>query len=283
MRVLVIGNTSMIGKRLQQHLLTGHSVLTAGIDGSPDIYLDLATVELASIAGHGPIDAVVHCAASFENDTIEGAIQNEKINSLGALLSARLAAEMGCKHFVHLSSISIYDHPDNGYAGSYGLSKRHGQDNLNLACRILGMDLTSLILSQVYDEYCEARRHQPLFYHIIECARQGKQVTFYGKKNPLRNFLYVGDLTAIVQDVIEKGVYGIYPCVFPVSYTLKDIAVIACRVFGREIEPVFLAEKPDIPSVYIPADRSLFDRVIAPTTSLEKGIELIRDHMESTG
>jgi len=62
--------------------------------------------------------------------------------------------------------------------------------------------------------------------------------------------------------------------------TLIEVAETAFRVFGTPPRIRELTEKPDTPTIYIPADRTIYDRVdYRPTTSLEAGLSLVRDHM----
>jgi nucleoside-diphosphate-sugar epimerase len=275
-RVLIIGGSSMVGKRLRARLGSAYAVSTAGRDGLADVHFDL-TADTQPDNGR-QFDVVIHCAASFGGDDAKGLVANELTNSVGALRVGALAARVGCKHLVYLSSIFSYDHPDNGYFGSYGLSKRHGQENLELLCRTTGMRFTSLLPTQLYDEYGAARKHQPLFYRIMDCARAGSDVTLYGKRDVLRNLLFVGDLAVIVERIIAGQVSGIFPCVHPESQTLSDIARIAFDVFGKGGRVVFQPDKPDIPGVYVPEPGELYALLgYWPETSLRQGIEKMRD------
>ena len=273
-RVLIIGGSSMVGQRLRARLGNGYAVSTAGRDSLDNVRLGL-TEDIQPANGQ-QFEVVIHCAASFGGNNAEGMVENELINSVGALRIGNFAVRAGCKHLIYLSSISSYDHPSNGYFGSYGLSKRHGQENLALQCREASMRFTSLLLAQLYDERGAARKHQPLFYRIVDCARSGADVTLYGKSDALRNFLFVDDLAAIVERVIAGEVSGVFPCIHPESHKLSDIARIAFDVFGKGGKVVFQTEKPDIPGVYIPELGELYVLLnYLPETSLRTGMEKI--------
>lgn len=275
-RILIIGGSSMVGQRLCVRLGKAYSVATTGREKTANVSFDL---ERDSEPVNGQqFDVVVHCAASFRGNDAKGMVENELINSVGALRVGNFASRAGCKHLIYLSSISIYDHPDNGYFGSYGLSKRHGQENLALVCGQVGMRFTSLLLPQLYDERGAARKHQPLFYRFVDCARSGNDVTLYGNSDTLRNFLFVEDLASIVERVIVGQVPGVFPCVHPESHPLSAIARIAFDVFGKGGKVVFQTEKPDIPGVYIPELGELYSLLdYLPETSLRAGMEKIRD------
>lgn len=274
--VLITGNTSMLGRRLAKRLPGSFRVITAGRNQDADVFLDLGN-DSPGFPDDLRSDILVHCASSFEDDTLDGAHKNEKINALGVFHVAELAAHVHCRHLNFISSISAYNQPENEYHGSYGISKSHGEDNLRLACRILGMHFTSLRVSQMYDEFGEAKRHQPFLYNLIDRAKTGQDITFYGKKDQVRNFLFVEDVVTVIEKVILNEVYGEYPVLFPVSYTLTQIAQTAFRVFGREGRILFDSEKPDIKSVFIPPLSDLYSRIdYTPQTDLLEGISLVR-------
>ena len=269
----------MVGRRLQRRLGQASAVQMAGRDDDADVRFDLAA-PFAPPANAGTFDVVIHCAASFGGNRLDDAARNETVNAVGSFRVAELAQAVRCRHLIAVSSLSILDHPENQYFGSYGLSKKHGHENLRWSCEQLGIGYTALLASQLYDEHGEARRHQPLLYRIVDCAREGTEVQLFGRVSPRRNFLFVEDLAAVVQAVIEKGVFGTYPVVASESPTLIEVAETAFRVFGTPPRIRELTEKPDTPTIYIPADRTIYDRVdYRPTTSLEAGLSLVRDHM----
>ena len=278
MKVLIVGNTSVVGMRIALELSQRHDIKTAGRNGAADVFFDLRT-------GGGPtfplaFDAIVHCAASFQGDTLAEMLVNEELNSVGALRVAKLAQDTECKHLVYVSTISVLDHPDNRYFGSYALSKRHAQENLQLWCGKAGIAFTSLLPSQIYDEAGQARKHQPLLYHIVDCARRADNVSLFGTADPLRNYLYVGDLANVVEQVVSKRAQGIFPCLAPDSLPISDVARIAFEVFGTKMQITRLADRRDIPSIHIPRDDSLFDATgYRPTTELREGLTKIRDYV----
>jgi nucleoside-diphosphate-sugar epimerase len=117
-------------------------------------------------------------------------------------------------------------------------------------------------------------------YRIVDAARQGSDVTFYGKADPERNLLFVGDLAEIVKRVIQLQVTGVHPVVHPKSHRLSEIAETAFQVFGNGGKVIFHKDKPDIPTIYIPANTDLYERIeYVPQTGLSAGIGLIKQNL----
>lgn len=269
----------MLGRRVIGRLSAQHQIISAGRKGNPDVQMDLKD-ENPLLAPGVTCDVLIHCAASFENDTVAGAYANERVNALGAFHAATLAEHFHCKHMVYISTIFAYQNEDNQYNGSYGISKAHGEDNLALCCRILKIGYTCLRVSQIYDEQGESRRHQPFFYHIIDKAMRGEDILFYGTKDRLRNYIFVEDVVSVIERIISSGIVGTYPLIFPRSYTLREIAETAYKVFQKPGRIAFLREKPDIPGVFIPPVSDLEAKIaFTPQTDLDKGMSLIRDYL----
>jgi nucleoside-diphosphate-sugar epimerase len=268
----------MVGKRLQRRLGAMFSVKTAG-RGDADLTFDLAA-PFVPPGDAATFDVVIHCAGAFGGNTLDEAVHNETINAVGSLRVAELAQAVRCRHLISVNSISIYDHPENQHFGSYGLSKKHAHENLLWSCEQLGIGYTSLLVSQIYDEYGEARRHQPLLYHIVDCARAGAEVVLFGRVSPRRNFIFIEDVAAVVQGVIEQSVLGTFAVLASESPTLVEVAETAFRVCGTLPRIKRLTDKPDPQTIHLPDDRRIYDRLgWHAATTLESGLALVRDHV----
>jgi nucleoside-diphosphate-sugar epimerase len=279
MTVLIVGSRSMVGRRLKRRLGPLFSVKTAGRGDAADLTFDLAA-PFVPPAEAGTFEVIVHCAGAFGGNTLDEAVHNETINAVGSLRVAELAQSVRCRHLISVNSISIYDHPENQHFGSYGLSKKHGHENLLWSCKQLGIEYTSLLVSQIYDEFGEARRHQPLLYHIVDCARAGNEVVLFGRVSPRRNFIFIEDVAAVVQGVIEQAVLGTYAVLASESPTLVEVAETAFRVFDTLPRIRRLTDKPDPQTIHLPDDRRIYDRLgWRPATTLESGLALVRDHV----
>jgi nucleoside-diphosphate-sugar epimerase len=267
----------MLGKRIIQRLGARYALVSVGRRGASDIVMDLG--DPVSVTPNGrTADVMIHCAASFGGNRIEEVIENEVVNAVGCLRIAQLAAALRCRHLVYVST--IFALAENVRGRSYGLSKRHGQENLELACGELGMDLTILSVTQVYDDLGEARKHQPILYRIIDCAREGRAFQFFGDQDPLRNLLFVEDLVSVIERVVDRRATGSHAVVHPVSYRFSQIVALAFSVFGRSPNIVRCPDKPSIPSYWYPADTALYDLIgYRPETDLRTGIAMIRDRM----
>jgi nucleoside-diphosphate-sugar epimerase len=278
--VLVVGSRSFVGRRVAERLRAAHSVETAGRDASAELHLELGAPASLPAAGGRRYDAIVHCAASFEPSTPAGMLRNELVNAVGALEVGELAVRTGCRQLVLLSTVSVFDEHEGRLGDSYALSKRHGQENLELLCRATGIALCTLCPGGVYDERGEGRRHQPLLYHIVDCARRGEDFELHGKADPLRNFLHVDDLVSVVEAALVSGLSGSFPVLHPDFHRVQQIAELAFRVFGRGGKVVRAEHKPDLRELRFPPGGEIFSRIgRSPRVDLEHGLARLRDQL----
>jgi nucleoside-diphosphate-sugar epimerase len=278
--VLVIGSRSFVGRRVAERLRPAHSVETAGRDAGADLHLELGGRAALPPAGERTYDAIVHCAASFEPSTPAGMLRNELVNAAGALEVGDLAARTGCRRLVLVSTVSVFDEREGRLADSYALSKRHGQENLELLCAAAGVALCTLCPGGVYDERGEGRRHQPLLYHIVDCAREGRDFALHGRADPLRNFLHVEDLAAVVEAALRLGLAGTFPVLHPQFHRVREIAELAYRVFGRGGRVVRAEDEPDLRELRFPPAGDVFARIgRPPLVDLPRGLALMRDQL----
>ena len=276
MRIAIVGASSMAGSRLQAHMATRHSIVTVGRGVSDELRLDL-TSSYTRVADAGTFDAVVHCAASFGGDDLEQALQNELTNAVGALRVAQFARDTRCAHVVYISTVWAVN--ENVAHTSYSLSKRHGQECLEWACRQEKIGFTALQPSQLYDEFGQARKHQRLLYHIIDCARAGRDFTLYGTKDPVRNYLFAPDLVRIVEAVLENQILGCFPVVHPALLRVSEIGVAAYQVFGKGGMVVRDPGMPDLAEYFFPEDYRIYERTgLWPAVDLRSGISLVARH-----
>jgi nucleoside-diphosphate-sugar epimerase len=176
--------------------------------------------------------------------------------------------------------VLVFDEHEGRLRDSHALSKRHGQENLELSCAQHGIALCTRCPGPIYDERGEGRHHQFLLYHIIDCARRGEDFQLFGKTDPLRNYLHVEDLATVVAEALRLGLTGSFPVLHPRFHRAQEIADLAFRVFGRGGRVVRAEDKPDLRELRFPAGGDIFARIgRVPLIDLPRGLALMRDHL----
>jgi len=274
---LIIGASSMLGRRLASYLGDlGFRVFSCGRSDDCDIHFDLADTRFPDIPEGLKAAVVFHCASSFADDSIQGCIENEKVNALGAYPVAEITAAVGCKHLVFAGSISSSSESGVTPETSYGASKLRGEDILEWSLNRHGIAFTSLRFPQLYDEHGECCRHQLWFGRIVAYAYAGKQLRMPGG-SAMRNFIHASDAVRLMHAALETGTAGRLDITHPISMTSEEIAQLAYDTFDNggcyEVAP----EKQPFRAIYIPCSKGSFVQLQCwPQISMFEGLEMIK-------
>ena len=282
MKILIIGNTSFVGKSLGNRLKReGHNIKFAGRNAS-DITLDLNT-PIDELEIYENFDVVVLAAADFGGDKTEDIIRAESINAIGVIKVCDLCKVVNAKHLVLLSTIFVHYNLEDYYYSPYSISKRHGEELARFYCKSSGLSLTIVRPSQVYDSEGEARKHQAFLYTILDKVAAGEDITIYGSIPPLRNYIHIDDLIEVLKIIITKSILGEFDCVSPDTFNLSEIINFANKVWGKKSEVFFLPEMDDLPNLEFAFDETLASLTnYIPKVSFEEGFIRYKKHLEST-
>lgn len=286
MNILLVGHTSMVGKRVLSMLedLSYLNIFTAGRHLDANIFLDFRNGETIVRSDNLPVmDVVINCVASFESDNLEGIIKNIEVNTRGMVYLLKVFEKIEFHKVINLSTIFSIEHTENEYYGSYGMSKRHGYEYLKYYCTENNKQLINLLIGPLYDEYGEAWKHQGLLYHILEQSYLGKKINIYGNKNVYRNYLHVIDLASIILRLLHLKVDKTeeYVCCDIKNYPIYEIAALSNAVFYNTSNISFLADKDDLKTIYIPDDQRLYEQIkYYPQIDLRRGIELYKENRQ---
>lgn len=167
MRVLIVGGAGYVGRLMLGGLAARHEVRVFDLkppapspDGrTPDHVIGDATDAVALGSAMSGVDAVVHAAMGNQGEWNSTAWVPAAftVNVTSVYLSLRAAAEAGVPHAVHLSSTSVFEHP-NGRDGlteadpldatdCYGLTKQLAERVCEYATRTWPMSVTALRLA----------------------------------------------------------------------------------------------------------------------------------------
>ncbi len=281
MKILLVGGTSSLAKALKPKLSAFGEVITAGRTNC-DIRLDLNNLN-EEIKFPSGIDVVINTAASFGGISSKEILETENVNVLGTLRLCVAANEANVKHFILFSSMSACLSEDSEYYGIYALSKKQSEEIARLYCSLNKLPLCILRPSQIYGNENSFRKHQPFIYNMIEKAERGQDITIYGSKDALRNYIHSDDLANIISRVIQHKVEGTYSTIQTKNVTYSEIAKAAFKAFNTNGKVVFLKDKPDIPDNIFDFDDSLYKKIdFYPEISIEEGMKRIATHIKES-
>lgn len=267
-RILLTGYQGFIGRYLYDALSSHYEIEGLSRASGYDI-TDFETLQ----ALETDAEVLIHTAAVASND-FEHAFD---VNVTGTFNICKFAKERGIKHIILLSSIFALDRPDNGYFNSYGKTKKMAEEVAESYCKEHGITLTTVRLAQVYDDARAAQQGQAMLYYFIDTIREKAEITLFGKRNPLRNYIHIDYVTGCIKAMLEDTAAGTWNIVEEQNHTITEIAYMIFECYKIAPKITRLQEKPDIPSVHIPETlRYACDHL--SSIPLKEGIQRIIDH-----
>jgi nucleoside-diphosphate-sugar epimerase len=271
MNVLITGGTSSVAQSLIPILSKSCNVITAGRRNC-DIEMDLKN----TISFPANIDTVIHTAAYFKSKSDIEIYESENINVLGTLKVCQAALHAGVKHLIFISSMyaTVSENSDN--YNMYSISKKHAEELAKFYCLKNSIALSILRPSQLYGIGNNFYIHQPFFYKILDNIENNRDVYFYGSNDPIRNYLYIDDLSKIINEVVLKKTEGTFSCCYPSDVTYSQIAKAAIKVYNSSSTIHFVSDKPDIADNIFIKDDTLYKILnLYPDIDIENGISKI--------
>ena len=109
MLILLTGATGLIGSVVADRLRLQHTVVALGRQaGLVDVVVDLSDpMQLEGLSLPGVV-CLVHCAGVIDEDFRENPMAAYRRATYGAEALARVAARVGCKRFIYVSSTHVY-------------------------------------------------------------------------------------------------------------------------------------------------------------------------------
>lgn len=273
MTVLVTGGAGFIGSNLVDELLTqGMEVrvlddLSEGKTSNLERWknhkrfefvkgtiLDYDTVRRC--CDH--VSCVFHLAADSRIQTgITDPRHSIETNVVGTANVAEAARQMGVSRVVYSASSSAYgrkndwhfgpnqpqDHPGlnedmpTDCLNPYSMSKKAGEDVMDVYHRLYGLSTVSLRYFNVYGpRHQEEGRYATVIAIFRKQLREGKRMTVVGTGEQRRDFTFVGDVVrANVLAMMNREATGVFNIGTGKNHSINELA----DVIGRSMRPIY--------------------------------------------
>lgn len=246
LRILLVGDTSVIGSYLKESLraageVFGVSRSVSGFDlrsRSEDGYREIVADK----------DVVVCAASDFGGVEPHDIVRACEVNVVGLSLLVKAAVDARVKAFILLSTTSAAN-PFNGARHEvYGRTRCLIEDVAEMLCASTSTLLTVLRLSQVYDFQGRCAKRQPFLYHLFRIAAHetNKRIVLQGQRDPVRNYITIDDVERALNHIILNEVTGRLECAHSQSHALSDVIRAVYATFGREVDVNFSGTGDDL-------------------------------------
>lgn len=197
MKIIITGKTGYISNNLSRFLNSkGHIAETISVRNGAD------NIDFKDI------DAVIHCAAIVHKKESDYADKYEAINHRLTINIAKKAKSQGVKHFVFMSSMSVYGNNVTEItmdtplcpATLYGKTKLMAERDLQ-KLRDKNFTVTIIRPPMVYGKGCPG--------NYTRLSRLAKKLPVFPYTDNKKSMIYIDNLSYIVADIIENQIKGI--------------------------------------------------------------------------
>lgn len=295
MRVLVTGSTGLIGSHLCRELVeAGHEIWSIARSRAPEVQLgrhcqaDIDSPEARDLARQA--EAIVHLAGlSDASLSYRQPATYAVVNAQGTLAMLEAARETGAL-FVLASSQRLYrpsreplreDSPRQP-VDPYGYSKLVAETWCEMYRSLYDLPTTVLRFFSVYGPGQRLTGGSSGVVSIF-VHRAVAGLDLVARRNVMRDFTYVTDVTAALRQAVERPQPGVYNVATGVGTSVLDLAHLVREVSGASCH---IVEEPGDGEASYVADITLARSVLGyrPRVTLREGLErYVRWARESTG
>jgi len=289
-KILVTGGTGMVGRHLQE-LLPDSIYIGSNIDLRDWITVDTLfdkikpthVIHLAAKVG-GIQDNIAKPAEYFDDNIL----MNTNVLKASKLYNV--------KRFVGILSTCIYPDTVESYPMneedlflgppaitnfSYGYAKRCLAVQINAYNKQYKTKYNYLIPCNLYSEL-DNFEHGNKMHFITALLKKIKEsdgtLNLLGTGNPLRQFMYSGDLARVIKEVVDKDITENFNVAPDYNYSINEMAEAALESLGKDYKIVY--SKPELDGQYRKDVSSEKLKTILPNfefTSLKKGMKMVYD------
>ena len=237
-KILVTGGCGFIGRNLVEQLIKNKHTVTVvdNLMTGGHIYISLyrkwgVPVIIKNIERLTELNAeiVINCAAQTGvQQSIARPFKDATTNILGLLNLLTLSKDSRITRFIHISSFAVL------VGGSpYALSKKVGENYLELFSALYGLETIGLRLSNVYGPFSEHKTS--VVAKWIQQRTNGEPLTVVGDGSQTRDFIHVSDVVSAITQATTKTLpedHMILPVCTGVETPVNTIA----SMFGGPME-----------------------------------------------
>ena len=219
MKVLVIGSKGFIGLHVEEYFQNkGNEVWTCDVvvDYAKLNYfvIDATNADYHSIFQSNVFEVCINCSgAASVPDSFKNPLRDYTLNTYNVfkILDAIRQYQPTCK-FINLSSAAVYGNPKKNPISEsdellpvspYGFHKMHAEQICKEFYDVFQIKTCSL---RIFSAYGEGLKKQ-LFWDLYQKYLSSNTIELFGTGQESRDFIYIHDLSFLIQCVIENGIF----------------------------------------------------------------------------
>lgn len=235
-KILITGSSGFVGKHLVKRLSEKHEIVGFDlVDGQNVLDSKLLSEKMAGV------DIVVHLAAFISAmESWKKPLEYFENNTLGTASVVNCAKKAGVKKIIFFSSAAAVAKPFT----PYGVSKINAEKIL-----LLYKDKINVVIVRPENIYGDGQKREYgyVIHNFINAVRSGSPIKIYGDGEQGRDFIYIDDVVATVEKLIEKDIESGTVVSLGTGKETKiiDLAETVMKVMGEPTKIEFLPRREE--------------------------------------
>jgi len=284
MKVLILGSEGFVGNNLVEGLSKNHQVFCADLIPTSnhsnysefDITNPLSVDKIVK-----DVDVVIDLAAHSLVSSLDGTIDNAKVNILGLLNVLESCRKNGIKKIIFTSASSIIGIPNSEKVSethpaypktAYGITKLVSEHYLRLYNELYGINYVIFRFFNIYGPYQKNGLIPTLYNRIIN----DEPLTVFGKGDQIRDYVFIEDIISFFDEAISSSQTDnkIFNMGTGKGTTIKEIIKILAKTLETNPKIDFQSERPgEIGNFVADTSQLNFNFQKTPSTPVDVGIK----------
>ena len=272
MKIVITGATGFIGSTLLNYLRdVGHDVI--GVSRSINSIQD-NIVRIQNFKKLPEGDVLIHLAESNNRMLINSQSSADYRGEVFQV--AQDVIQNNYSYYIYASSVAVYaDRPD----GICKISDENlAEDNYAIAKRAVEkifLNQKNSVVVRLANIYGPRMSPLNVVSAIISQIKENKKAIELQSITPIRDFIWVDDVTHAINLLIEKRLDGKYNLGTGVGTSVSEMARTALEVVGKENVPVIAKMKTDPSCVVLDIDKTMQDLNWKPEITVREGLKIL--------
>lgn len=221
MKILILGSEGFVGNNLVEGLSKNHQIFCADLipKSNHENYKQFDITNLSNVEQVvRDVDVVVDLAAHSLVSSLDGSIENAKVNIIGLLNVLESCRKNGIKKIIFTSASSMIGIPNSEQVSenhpaypktAYGITKLTSEHYLRLYQELYGINYVIFRFFNIYGTYQKNGLIPSLYSRIAK----NQPLTVFGKGDQIRDYVFIQDIIkffekAITEDIADNDTFN---------------------------------------------------------------------------
>ena len=284
MKILILGSEGFVGHNLVEGLSKNHEIFCADLiaNSNHKNYKQFDITDLSSVEKIvKDVDVVIDLAAHSLVSSLDGSIENAKVNIIGLLNVLESCRKNGIKKIIFTSASSMIGIPNSEQVSenhsafpktAYGITKLASEHYLRLYQELYGINYVVFRFFNIYGTY-QKNGLIPTLYSRIS---KNQPLTVFGKGDQIRDYVFIQDIIQFFEKATSENISDnkIFNMGTGIGTSILEVIKIISKIMNISPEIEFKEPRPGEIGNFV-SDPTLLSSTFGsiPSTTVEEGIK----------